>query len=82
MSYQIFTIEKTELSEPVDIIAPNEITLDQLATYFSLPTGIQLDVGSVFYGNLREMEDTSRADKTKRKLEDIPENIPRGLICG
>jgi hypothetical protein len=78
MSYQIFTIEKTQFSEPVEIFAPNEISLAQLLTYFILPTGIQLDVGSVFYWNLREIEDTSR-DKTKRKIEEIPDKIPLGF---
>jgi hypothetical protein len=45
MSYQIFTIEKTPLGEPVVIHAPNEIALAQLVTFFILPTGTQLDVG-------------------------------------
>jgi hypothetical protein len=79
MSYQIFTIEKTQSSEPIDIYAPNEISLPQLVTYFILPTGIQLDVSSVFYWNLREIEDTSAADKTKRRLKSIPDKIPPGF---
>jgi hypothetical protein len=40
MTYQIFTIEKTPFGEPVQILAPNELTLAQLVTYFILPTGI------------------------------------------
>jgi hypothetical protein len=79
MSYRIFTIEKTQFSEPVEIFAPNEITLAQLVTYFILPTGIQVDVGSVFYWNLREIEDPFKADKTKRMLEPIPDKIPLGF---
>jgi hypothetical protein len=79
MSYQIFTIEKTQFSEPVEIFAPNEISLAQLVTYFILPTGIQLDVGSVFHWNLREIEDPSKADKSKRRIESIPDRIPPGF---
>jgi hypothetical protein len=79
MSYQIFTIEKTQFKEPVEIFAPNEISLAQLVTYFILPTRVQLDVGSVFYWNLREIEDPSRSDKTKRMLEQIPHRIPMGF---
>jgi hypothetical protein len=79
MSFQIFTIEKTQYGEPVDILAPNEITLSQLVTYFILPSGIQLDVGSVFYWNLRETEEKSKDDKTKRNLEAIPDKIPPGF---
>jgi predicted ABC-type sugar transport system permease subunit len=59
MSYQIFTMENTPLGEPVVIQAPNEITLAQLVTFFILPSGIQLDVGSVFYWNLLRIEDKS-----------------------
>jgi hypothetical protein len=38
-----------------------------------------LDVGSVFHWNLREIEDTSKADKTKKTLEQIPDKIPPGF---
>jgi hypothetical protein len=79
MSYQIFTIEKTQFSEPVEIFTPNEISLAQLVACFILPTGIQLDAGSVFYWNLREIEDQSASDKTKRMLEQIPYHIPPGF---
>jgi hypothetical protein len=80
MKFQIFTIEKMEFSEPVDILAPNEISLAQLVTYFILPSGIQSDVGSVFYWNLREIPDVSKADKTKKTLEQIPnENSTRRI---
>jgi hypothetical protein len=79
MTCQVFTIEKTPFGEPVQIQAPNEITLTQLVTYFILPSGIQLDVGSVFYWDLREVEDPSKADKSKRMLEQIPGQIPLGF---
>jgi hypothetical protein len=67
MSYQIFTIEKTPFGEPVQILAPNEITLAQLVTYFILPSGIQLDVGSVFYWSLEEVPDPSRDRNSRAK---------------
>jgi hypothetical protein len=50
MHYQIFTMEGTEVGEPEEIYAPNEITLAQLVTFFILPSGIDLDVGSVSIG--------------------------------
>jgi hypothetical protein len=65
MTFQEFTIEKTPFGEPVQIWAPNELTLAQLVTYFILPNGLDLDVSSVFYWNLREVEDPSKADKSK-----------------
>jgi hypothetical protein len=79
MKYQISTIDKTEYSEVVDMWAPNEISLAQLVTYYILPTDIQLDVASVFYWNLREIPDTTSSDKSKRKLEQIPDKIPPGF---
>jgi hypothetical protein len=78
MTYQIFTIEKTPFGEPVQILAPNEITLAQLVTYFILPTGIQLDVGSVFYWNLEEVPDPTSASG-KKMLAEIPYNITMGF---
>jgi hypothetical protein len=78
MTYQIFTIEKTPFGEPVQILAPNEITLAQLVAYFILPTGIQLDVGSVFYWNLKEIPDPS-STSGKMMLEEFPYNITMGL---
>jgi hypothetical protein len=74
MTYQIFTIDKTPVGEPVEILAPNEITLAQLVTYFILPYGIQLDVGSVFYWNPQEV-----GDKPNRRIEEIPRTIPPGF---
>jgi hypothetical protein len=74
MTYQVFTIDKTPAGEPVEILAPNEITLAQLVAHFILPSGIQLDVGSVFYWNLQEIW-----DKSNRKLEGIPQIIPHGF---
>jgi hypothetical protein len=79
MSYQIFTIEKTPVGEPIEIQAPNEISLAQLVTFFILPTGIQVDVGSVFYWNLEQIEDSTDRDKTKRKVVQIPTEIPPGF---
>jgi hypothetical protein len=79
MTFQVFTIEKTPFGEPVQILAPNELTLAQLVTYFILPTGIQLDVGSVFYWNLEEVQDPSKADKSKKMLVEIPDRIPLGF---
>jgi hypothetical protein len=74
MTYQIFTVDKTPVGDPVEISAPNEITLAQLVTYFILPSGIQLDVGSVFYWNLQEI-----GEKPNRRLEEIPQTIPPGF---
>jgi hypothetical protein len=79
MSYQVFTMEGTSISEPSEIQAPHEITLSQLVTYFILPTGIQLDVDSTFYWNLRRFEDKTEKDKTKWKVEQIPIPIPSGF---
>jgi hypothetical protein len=79
MSYQIFTMENSQTGEPVVIHAPNEITLAQLVAFFILPSGIQLDVSSVFYWNLLRMEDKSQPDKSKWQVEEIPQNIPVGF---
>jgi hypothetical protein len=79
MSFQVFTIEKTEISKPVQIVAPNEITLAQLVTHFILPDGLNVDVSSIFYWNLREIEDPQKADKTKRMIEQIPHRILMGF---
>jgi hypothetical protein len=79
MTYQIFTMENKPIGEPEVIQAPNEITLAQLVTFFILPTGIQLDVGSVFYWNLLRIEDKSMKDKTVWQVEEIPALIPVGF---
>jgi hypothetical protein len=79
MSYQIFTTEKKPIGDPVEIFAPNEISLAQLVRYIILPTGIQLDASSVFYWNPREIEDPTKTDKTKKILEEVPGIIPRGF---
>jgi hypothetical protein len=79
MTYQIFMIDKAPIGEPVDIIAPNEISLAQLITHFVLPSGIDLDAGSVFYRNLREEEPAPGENKTKRKIEQIQMKIPPGF---
>jgi hypothetical protein len=67
MYYQVATIEGTPIGDAVEIYAPNEITLAQLVSFFILPSGIDLDVGSVFYWNWRTVDS---------KLEKIPEKIP------
>jgi hypothetical protein len=60
--------------------SPDEVTLAQLVTHFILPSGVDLDVGSVFYWNLRETEQApGEKDKTKRELEQIPMLIPQGF---
>jgi hypothetical protein len=79
MSYQIFTLEKSPVGEPVDILAPNELSLAQLVTSFVLPSGMDFDVGSVFYWNLKEEEPAPGTDKTIRKIEQIPMKIPPGF---
>jgi hypothetical protein len=79
MTFQVFTTKRDQLSEPVVIMAPNEIILAQLVTYFILPMDDELDVNTVFYWNLREVEDLSVADRTKRKIEQIPYTIPMGF---
>jgi hypothetical protein len=61
------------------ITVPNEITLAQLVTYCILPSGIQLDVSSVFYWNLLRIQDKSKADKTKWTVQEIPDEIPIGF---
>jgi hypothetical protein len=78
MTYQLFTMEKESVEDPVDILAPNEISLGQLVTHFILPTGRDFDVGSVFFWNLREISSDDK-DKTKRELEQIPTIIPTGF---
>jgi hypothetical protein len=79
MTCQIFAIDKTPIGEPVEILAPNEITLAQLVAYFILPSGISLDVGSVFYWNLLETEKKPDEDRTTRSVEEIPQVIPPGF---
>jgi hypothetical protein len=73
-------MEKTAIGEPVPIIAPNEITLAHLVSYFILPRGDQLDVNTVFYWCLEEVEDPSESDKTKWTLVQIPHRIPTGFV--
>jgi hypothetical protein len=79
MSHQIFMVENTEVTEPIVITAPAKITLAQLVAYFILPSGIQLDVASVFYWNLLRTQDRSKADKTKWTVQEIPDKIPVGF---
>jgi hypothetical protein len=66
MTYQVFTIEKSPCGEPVEIFAPNEISLGQLVTHFILPDA-QLEASSVFYWNLKETDPSDETDKTKTK---------------
>jgi hypothetical protein len=81
MSYQVFTMENTPVTEPVEITAPNEITLAQLVTYFILQSELapHLDVASAFYWNLRKIVDVTAADPTKTTYEAIPDKIPVGF---
>jgi hypothetical protein len=78
MTYQLFTKEKDALGEPIDILAPNEISLAQLVTYFILPAGRDFDVSSVFFWNLKEIS-ADKEDKTKIELKRIPSIIPNGF---
>jgi hypothetical protein len=78
MTFQVFTIEKNPIGEPIEILAPNEITLGQLVTNFILPE-MQLESGSIFYWNLKEIDLPVDGDKTKRILEQIPSQIPIGF---
>jgi hypothetical protein len=80
MAFQIFTMEKTPVCEPVEIDAPNEITLAQLVAYFVLPWGRDLDVSTVLYWCPEEIEGKSSSDKTKRTLVQVPYQIPMGLV--
>jgi hypothetical protein len=72
-------MEGPEVGPAEEIHAPNEISLAQLVTFFILPSGIDLDVGSVFYWNLRQLEPAPGEDKTMKKLEQIPGKIPPGF---
>jgi hypothetical protein len=80
MNLQVFTMEGTEYSEVMGVTVPNEVTLAQLVAYWILPTGIELDVDSVFYWHLPRTEDKNEKDKTKWKVEgEIPLEIPMGF---
>jgi hypothetical protein len=72
-------MEGTEYSELMGVVIPNEITLAQLVTYFVLPTGIELDVASAFFWYLPRVEDLAEKDKSKWKVEEIPDKIPSGF---
>jgi hypothetical protein len=73
-------MEKTVIGAPVEIFAPNEITLAQLVTYYILPFGRDLDVNTVLYWCLEEVEEKTTKDKTKRTLVQIPHRIPMGFV--
>jgi hypothetical protein len=77
---QVFTMEGSEVTEVMGIVVPNEITLAQLVTYCILPTGMELDVDSAFYWHLPRIEDSSEPDKTKWKVEEVPDKIPHGFL--
>jgi hypothetical protein len=77
---QVFSMEGSEATEVMGIVVPNEITLAQLVTYLVLPTGIELDVDSAFYWHLPRIEDPSEPDKTKWKVEEVPDKIPHGFL--
>jgi hypothetical protein len=46
MSFQLFSMQNTAVTEVIVINAPNEITLAQLVTYFILPLDLEFDVGN------------------------------------
>jgi hypothetical protein len=74
-------MEGSAATEVMGIIIPNEITLDQLVTYCVLPTGMELDVDSVFYWHLTRIEDKSEKDKSKWRVEgEVPNEIPHGFL--
>jgi hypothetical protein len=73
-------MEGSEATEVMGIVVPNEITLAQLVTYCILPTGMELDVDSAFLWHLPRIEDSSEPDKTKWKVEEIPDKIPHGFL--
>jgi hypothetical protein len=76
----VFAIEKTPVCEPTEIDAPNESALAQLVTYYILPAGRDLDVATVFYWCLEEVEDKSPSSKSKKALVQIPYNLPMGFV--
>jgi hypothetical protein len=72
-------MEGTALTEVMGIVIPNEITLAQLVTYCVLPTGMELDVESAFLWHLPRIEDPDEKDKSKWKVEEVPDKIPLGF---
>jgi hypothetical protein len=72
-------MEGTEFTEVMGIVIPNEITLAQLVTYCVLPTGMELDVDSAFYWYLPRIEDRNEKDKSKWRVEEVPDKIPLGF---
>jgi hypothetical protein len=76
---QVFTMEGSEVTEVMGVVIPNEITLAQLVTYCVLPTGMELDVDSAFYWYLPRVEDRNEKDKSRWKVEEIPDKIPLGF---
>jgi hypothetical protein len=77
---QVFTMEGSEATEEMGVVVPNEITLAQLVTFCVLPTGMELDVDSAFYWHLPRLEDKSEKDKSKWKVDEIPDKIPLGFL--
>jgi hypothetical protein len=78
VTYQLFTMEKEQVGDPVNISVPNEISLSQLVTYFILPAGRDFDVGTTFFWCLKEIS-RDKGDKTKCELEQIPAKIPESF---
>jgi hypothetical protein len=72
-------MEGTAFTEVMGIVIPNEITLAQLVTYCVLPTGMELDVDSAFLWHLFRIEDKDEKDKSKWKVEEVPDKIPVGF---
>jgi hypothetical protein len=76
MSFQLFSMQGTPVTELIVFRAPNEITLAQLVTYFILPLDLEFDVGSVFYWNLILEKDESSSNPDKKRVQVIPAKIP------
>jgi hypothetical protein len=79
MSFQLFTMENTAVTELIVITAPNEITLAQLVTYLILSLDLEFDVDSVFYWNLLRIRDESSSNPDKTTVQEIPDKIPVGF---
>jgi hypothetical protein len=79
-SWQLFTVDKTPVCEPVPVDVPNEITLAQLVSAYIIPSGFnRLDANTVFQWNLEIAPARGKKDKTKREVVQIPQKIPVGF---
>jgi hypothetical protein len=76
----LFTNEREELEGPTEVDIPNEITLTQpVEAYIVTARNGKFDINTVFSWNLEKVEDTTKKDKTKRTLIQIPHKMPPGL---